>query len=351
MDAFTGLLFGEKNSGADVTAENSRACQTGDSRIVPGGGGYVYKQYADGTVEIVKGPRNKGKIYGPTHPVGRAITSEIGAYPKQQACSKTTNETSAKDDERSWHDIPSALKNGEIDWIQARLDTLTGQAKAEEDFSASDKEFLTDLYWWLAVGGYGKGLYEASKLQRHYIEGSGRELKVSSTVYEQSTIVQYAMAEMKKVMAADLKSKGAIRNGGNLSSTDVLGKTNLGDQARLGEIIKGGYLLAEQDNKRLKYCNNRFALKAFTEVKEGFWFWEPDRFIETRWRVDDTWDFASFPEQKKARRNDVSHIPLPNGAVLKLHDGLSAYLTEQNLAAVFPYFSEWTERWQAGDLK
>jgi hypothetical protein len=62
--------------------------------------------------------------------------------------------------------------------------------------------------------------------------------------------------------------------------------------------------------------------------------------------VDDRWDFASFPEQKEKGRNDVTHIPLPGGSVLKLPDGLSHYLTEQDIAAEFDYWSEWTEKWQ-----
>lgn len=95
------------------------------------------------------------------------------------------------------------------------------------------------------------------------------------------------MTEMKKVMAEDLRTSGAVRNGGEIWSTNVLGQTDMGDQDRLGEIIAGGYLLAEQDNERLKYCNNRFALKSYTAVKDGFWFWEPDQYVETRWRIDD----------------------------------------------------------------
>ena len=51
------------------------------SRTVEGGGGYVYKQYADGTIEIAAGPRNVGKVYPPGDRVNVAITAEIGPFP------------------------------------------------------------------------------------------------------------------------------------------------------------------------------------------------------------------------------------------------------------------------------
>ena len=331
--------------------EEETTCPAGQSREVQAGGGYVYRQYDDGTIEIIGGPKNVGRSYSPGHPVNDAITGEIRPFPKDAACSGPDEGEDAEEegDGHAWYGIPTSLANGEIEWIQKRVDELTVQARAGEEFSEADKAFLSDLYWWIGAGGYAKGLYEASQLQRHYVAGDGETLEIDSAVYEESAIVQYAMDEMKKVMVEDLKNAGAIRNGGEIWSTDVLSPTDMGDQDRLGEIIQKGDLLAEQDNKRLKYCNNRFALKSFSEVKEGFWFWEPDQYVSTRWRVGDVWDFASFPEQKKKGRNDVSHIPLRNKAVLKLPDGLSAYIAEQDIAAEFAYFAEWSETWQPGD--
>jgi hypothetical protein len=318
-----------------------------EPRVVKGGGGYTYQQFPDGTVVIVDGPSGVGKSYGPGSTVNKAITGEIGPHPNPATGQEQSEDAAAVEedagDDRSIGDIPLSLANGEIDWIQTRVDELTGQAESGGDFSDADKDFIGDLYWWIGAGGHAKGLKEAGKLQRHYVKGSGDTLEINSVIYETSAIVQYAMGEMKKIIETRMASEEDVSS---LSSTEVLSATNQGDQATLGEIIKGGYLLAEQDNQRLKYANNRFALQAFTEQKEGFWFWQEDSWTETRWRVDDRWDFASFPEQKEKGRNDVTHIPLPGGSVLKLPDGLSHYLTEQDIAAEFDYWSEWTEKWQ-----
>lgn len=46
----------------------------------------------------------------------------------------------------------------------------------------------------------------------------------------------------------------------------------------------------------------------------------------------------------------MTHIPLPNGAILKLPDGLSADMVDQDIAAEFAYFAEWTEKWQLDEL-
>ncbi len=62
------------------------------------------------------------------------------------------------------------------------------------------------------------------------------------------------------------------------------------------------------------------------------------------------WDFESYPEQKEKGRNDVTHIPLPGGSTLKLPDGLSAYMVDQDIAAEFAYWAEWTEKWQVADV-
>ena len=52
------------------------------SRTVAGSGRYVYKQYADGTIQILQGPQGIGTIVSPSSRAGQAITAEIGKYPK-----------------------------------------------------------------------------------------------------------------------------------------------------------------------------------------------------------------------------------------------------------------------------
>jgi len=112
-------------------------------------------------------------------------------------------------------------------------------------------------------------------------------------------------------------------------------------------VLDGGVLLAEQGNARLKNANNRFVLRSKStpvQVAKG----APDPIaITTIWRVEDSWDYNSFAQQKKEGRNDVTHLPLAGGKVLKLPDGLSHYLTVEGLAKEFTHYAEWTEAWKA----
>jgi len=51
------------------------------SRTVAGRGRYLYRQYADGTIQILQGPQGIGTIVSPQSRIGQAITAEIGQYP------------------------------------------------------------------------------------------------------------------------------------------------------------------------------------------------------------------------------------------------------------------------------
>jgi hypothetical protein len=58
----------------------STATPSGPSRIVAGGGGYVYQQFADGTIKILKGPTSAGKVLAAGDPKNQAITAQIGPF-------------------------------------------------------------------------------------------------------------------------------------------------------------------------------------------------------------------------------------------------------------------------------
>ena len=248
--------------------------------------------------------------------------------------------------------IPAALATGHVEKIQAQIDDLTEKAKKKRAFSADDKEFLTDLYGWIAWGGGRKGLGEASKLLAHYLNGNGKSLEIDSEVYQSSVIVRYAVGEIKSAIAGDVRKAGVIRNNGNVASRDILKKKSFGDVGTKGQILDNGILLAEQNNVRLKNANNRFGLTSISKVADNE-FWESDavRIVETRWRVDDSWDFASFGQQRKEKRNDFTVLPLRGGKSLRLPDGLSHYLTQLGLAMEFEHYSEWAERWELPEEK
>ena len=253
---------------------------------------------------------------------------------------------------------PLALVSGNIVELQKKVNKLTEKARQNRSFTIKEKKFLYDLYSWLATGGrwkwlskmdlgkYDQGLWEAGELLQHYLDGEGKPLEIDSTIYENSVIVKYAMGKIKEAVTRDISSSGKIRNNGRISSTDVLAKTSFKSVTESGQILKGGVLLAEQGNTRLKYANNRFVLKSQSTVAENH-FWQPDNVIniETVWRVDDRWDYESFSAQRKKRINHITVIPLRGGKFLKLHDGLSHYLTVMGVAKEFDYFSQWSESW------
>jgi hypothetical protein len=56
-------------------------------RIVKGEGGYQYKQFANGTIQIVAGPSGIGTVHYTGSQINKAITQEIGAYPSSKSSS------------------------------------------------------------------------------------------------------------------------------------------------------------------------------------------------------------------------------------------------------------------------
>jgi hypothetical protein len=255
--------------------------------------------------------------------------------------------------------IGHELATGDIEDIQRRVDLLTRKAMRGQHFSEEEKSFVVDLYEWIAAGGRwrwvassptqpDKGLWEAGELLRHYLHGSGETLKIDAHIYETSAIVKYAMAEMRKVIASDLRTTGTIRRNGEIWSTHVLKRRSFGDVVTRGQVLEGGVLLAEQQNARLKYANHRFVLRskslALRLQGKGH-----EVAVVTTWRVEDSWDYSSFSEQRRLGRNDVTHLPVRGGKVLRLPDGLSQYLTHEGLAQEFTFYSEWTERWAVGE--
>jgi hypothetical protein len=265
-----------------------------------------------------------------------------------QKAKQFAEETEQSAEDLAWRKVGLGyeLAIGDVDEIQKEVDRLTKKARNNEAFTESEKAFLEDLYEWIALGGRGKGLWEAGKLLNHYLHGDGETLEIDSGIYENSVIVQYAMAELKKVIAADISKTGKIRNNGVIWSTHVLKEKNFGDPKAKGQILAGGVLLAEQSNSRLKNANNRFVLRSSSKAETGASKTQPK--ITTIWRIEDTWDYNSFAEQKNQKRNDVTHLPLRGGKVLKLPDGLSWYLTELKIAKEFTFYSEWEETWSPG---
>lgn len=240
--------------------------------------------------------------------------------------------------------IPWNLGIGDVEKIQAQVDRLTEKARKKEAFEVKEKEFLVALYSWIAWGGLAKGLPEASQLLRYYLSCKGNPIEIDSYVYRTSTIVKYAMDEMKKGVSEDIRKLGSIRNGGNIRSNGMLKATSRSatEQYEIGNILDNGVLMTEQKNQRLKNADNRFPLSAKCSTVSR----EPLE-INIRWKVESTWDYDSFETQKVDGKTLITELPLRNNSKLRLPDGLSQYLETLGLAKQFEHFSMWDEEWDA----
>lgn len=230
----------------------------------------------------------------------------------------------------------------EFDAMQGAIDYLTCKAKVQSAFSATEREFLVEVFEAFRWGGEFRQLPEAAALANHYVHGQGKTLRIDAAVYEKSAIVRDTVIGIKALVRDRLAAKREVAQ---LRSTDAAfvhsvhgralfkhGGRNVDTQ---GYLIDGGVLLAEQSNSRLKTADNRFVLAASTSVL-------PEGRMLTRWRVDSKYDFEPF-----SKASYYTNIPLSAGRALKLPDGLSHYMTVLGIAAEFNYWAEWNDHWNA----
>ena len=240
--------------------------------------------------------------------------------------------------------IPFSLGTGDIEEIQKEIDRLSRKVRNKEAFTDQEKEFLVSLYSWIAWGGLMKWYPEASQLLRHYLDVTGTSIHINHNIYSSSEIVRYAVDQFKKSIIADIQTTGTIRNGGKLASHGLLKNTprSFADQCTKGAIVDNGYLMTEQNNKRLKNADNRFPLFAICTLLQK----NPLR-VKTNWKIESKWDYESYENQRKKNLNLITELPLPGGSKLLLPDGLSQYLEVLNIARNFEYSAEWIEEWSA----
>jgi hypothetical protein len=226
--------------------------------------------------------------------------------------------------------------------LQGAVNYLTCKAKARVSFTADEKEFLVEIFealWW---GGHSKGWPEAAQLADHYVHGKGKPLEINSEPYRTAVIVVDTCAALKEFIGMQLKARKDVSA---LRSTDPgfaysshgrqLGQGPLRSVQRQGYLQPDGVLVTEQANLRLKNVDNRFALFGHTTVIDVGQ-------LHTRWRVESIYHFEAFD-----KANYVTDIPLSDSKVLRLPDGLSAYMTVLGIAVEFRYFAEWIEKWNA----
>lgn len=222
--------------------------------------------------------------------------------------------------------------------LQSAVDHLSQKARLRQPFFENEKEFLVELFECFSLGGRITGFGEAAQLARHYVEGKGKTLRIDHEVYAESVIVQEVQAVMKLQIEIDLKSaKGAVA----LSSADLRLKKRpellpLASKSRnvntQGRLLDEGWLLAEQNNQRLQKANNRFQLTSVSQRGSSL--------ISTTWRVDDEYVFEGF------KKGFVTNIVIRENMILRVPDGLSAYMVDLGVAKPFKHFAEWKDEWR-----
>ena len=235
----------------------------------------------------------------------------------------------------------------QVDEIQKVIDSIEAKVKNGQELTAQDINFMLWVYNKIIVGGKLFGFPEASKLLARYFapssglgryfNRSGRDpddpFMINSEVYEKSVIVQYAMDQMKsRITYGVLEDK--FEQFMNIDSR-ILRTTPTRNQSTEGTILRDGYLLAEQNNRRLHYTDNRFRLNASSIMLEN-------GSIKTTWSVQSIWDFARYPS------TDFTRFPA-FGYSITIDDGLSAHLADIGVAEVFYYKAEWVEIWNPID--
>lgn len=235
----------------------------------------------------------------------------------------------------------------QVEEIQKVIDGIEAKVINGQELTAQDINVMLWIYNKAIIGGKFFGLPEASKLLERYFapsSGLGRYFNrsgtdkndpfmINSKVYEQSVIVQYAMDQMKsRITYGVLEDKFEQFMAINSS---ILRATPTRNQSTEGTILRGGYLQAEQNNRRLHYTDNRFRLNASSIMLEN-------GSIKTTWSVQSTWDFASYPS------TDFTRFPA-FGHSITIDDGLSAHLAKIGVAEIFYYKAEWVEIWNSID--
>lgn len=237
-----------------------------------------------------------------------------------------------------WHMGKAASfgSTGNLKTLQDALDYLTCKAKAKVDFTEDEKEFLVEIYeafWW---GGKYKGYPEAAQLANHYVNGSGKKLKISSVIYEKSPIVKATMEALKEYISELITAKAYVQKI-KCSDPKFMLKPYAQKLKRMnyrteGKMKPNGVLEAAQNDHRLHKTDGHFYLEASSVIQgQGK--------VQTVWSVDSLYDFEPFE-----KHDYYTEIPLGEHKLV-IYDGLSEYMTRIGAAKAFTYRAEWREIW------
>jgi len=211
-----------------------------------------------------------------------------------------------------------------VSGLQARVDRLEDKAIRGEEFTGPDKRFLQNLYTCFAKGArLTIKLRQSSQLMRHYLAGSGNDLRVAPRIFVKSRPVQEQMRLLKEQVLQEISSSGRMKEA--YSSATFY----MGDPAFL-DSFAGLYF-------------GRLLVRPSKTTGAS---------LMLAWRAELPWEWPTYDSLfKKYGSYHAQNFPLPNARSILLgsryclcmDDGLGGHLPRIGLAKPFLAYSEWTE--------
>lgn len=221
--------------------------------------------------------------------------------------------------------------------MQSTIDAAEKKVRNGENLTEKEIKKVKSVYKKVVLAGKIVGYTEASELLSTYISpkkaskySEENPLIIDSDVYSSSAIVQYAIQEM----TAYICNNYDYTNGGEqeYSGADILSPTRRNSYTE-GNVLKNGYLIAEQNNLRLKSTDHRFNLQA-TAILDN------SGNLNIMWNVTSLYDFDPYTRNSAIDSTRVTKLSY-EGLSLTIEDGLSSYLDKIGAAQNFYSEAKW----------
>lgn len=210
-----------------------------------------------------------------------------------------------------------------VEGLQQRVDALEEKAIAGEDFTAEEKQFLTNLYTCFHKGALlTVHLRQSSAMMRRYLAKTGEDLETSERIFVKSRPVRKNLAELRERIQTD------IENGNTLDDVYRTEEFYMGDPAFFESLV--GLYYGHLEARPIQSSNT----------------------LIIRWRAECPWEWPTYESlYDEYGEYHAQVFPIPNGRALLfgrerclwMDDGLGGYLEEQGMAERFLVWAEWEE--------